>query len=225
MYNIINDFEKWVTSSENIKMNLQVNIQSLEDFSIKKELFLYNESMVKDKLLKSAVSLYLKRIEDYVKEYVTEFTFSSYSNLDDFITKTDEKTIHYFFHWFKDENIFALKEFVEKSNEEQYNLKSLYNVMRYYDYIIKDTLENKNYEATLDFLVDFIDSVMTKVEELSINKKSSINQVSSPRKIPLEKIDEQDLMAQLDEYILNELINKPKSAKKQAFSIRFLHNY
>lgn len=225
MYNIINDFEKWLTSNENTRMDLQVNIQSFEDFSIEKDLFLYNESIVKDKLLKSSINLYLKRIEDYVKNYVVEFTFSNYRNFNDLTNKTNEKTIVYFFDWFKDENLLALKSFIEKSNEGQYDLKSLYNVIRYYDYIIKDTLENQNYEATLDFLVDFIDSIMTKAEELSANKKDTTNKVGNPREIPAKKINEEDLIVQPNEYVLNELINDLKSANQQTFSIRFLYNY
>ena len=228
MNNFISDFEKWLTSSEEVKLDFQIHFQSFEEYSIEKDLFLYDENIVKNKLMKSSINLYLKRIEDYIKKYIVGFSFSAYKNFNEFSEKTNEESIVHFFDWFKDENLPNLKCFIEKSDEGRYNLKNLYNVIRYYDYIIRDTLESKNYEATLDFLVDFVQSVMTKAEELSIKRKDAVDKIEQMIKprltIPDIRINEEVLIVQPSQYTPGKLFNDLKSANKQTFSIELSSN-
>ncbi|EOD01148.1 hypothetical protein [Caldisalinibacter kiritimatiensis] len=227
MYKIINDFEKWLASNEDIKMNLEINIKSFEEYSIEKDLFLYDEYIVKDKIIKSCVTLYFKRLEEYIRKYINEFSFSNYKNLKELSSKTNVETIIYFFDWVKEENILSIKSFVKKIKERKYDSKDLYNIIRYHDYLIRDTLENNNYEATLDFLVDFFDSVKMKIEELSIEKQDisdSIFENKESNKIKLDGkiIDEKDNI-KANEYVIDKLYDDFKSAQMQTFSIKFIH--
>lgn len=224
MYSLINDFEKWLISSEEIEMNLQINIKSFEGFHIEKDLFLYGEDIVKNKLLKNVTNLYLKRIEDYVKYYITGFSFSNYKNLSDFMKENDKKIIGHFFDWFKNKNIYIFKDFISKIDGNQYDLETLYNVITYYDYLIEDTLEYENHEATLDFLIGFIDYVMIKAGESSVDKNDIVYKVCDLKEIPGYKINIEYLMDQSNEYNPRGLINDLKPANQQAFSKLFLYN-
>lgn len=170
MYNIINDFEKWLNSSDKIILDLKHDMESLYDYSIENELFFYDENMVKEKLLRNSIFMYFNRVEEYIKKYIEQFSFNSYENLNHFSKNMQELDIVYFLDWMKEENLISIKEFVEESNRDRYDVNALYNALRYYDYLIVENLENDNCESAMNFLVDFIESVMNKVKELSLQK-------------------------------------------------------
>lgn len=170
MYKIINDFEKWLNSSDEIRLDLNHEIKSLDDYLIENELFFYDKNIVKENLLINSICIYFKRIEEYIKKHVSQFSFNYYGNLNDFSKNIQELDIIYFLDWMKEENLISIKEFVEESNRDRYDVNALYNALRYYDYLIVENLENDNCESAMNFLVDFIESVMNKVKELSLQK-------------------------------------------------------
>lgn len=228
MYNIINDFEKWLNSSDEIRLDLKYDIESLDDYSINNELFFYDENMVKEKLLRNSIFMYFKRVEEYIKKYIEEFSFNSYENLNHFSKNMKELDIVYFLDWMKEENLIAIKELVKESNVDKYDINALYNALRYYDYLIVENLENDNCESAMNFLVDFIDSVMNKVNELSIQKKTKtikekIDDILN-KKPEKAKIIEDYLVIKTDQYTTNEFTNELKSADKQAFYMKLAIN-
>lgn len=228
MYNIINDFEKWLNSSDKIILDLKHDIESLDDYSIENELFFYDENMVKEKLLRNSIFMYFNRVEEYIKKYIEQFSFNSYENLNHFSKNMQELDIVYFLDWMKEENLISIKEFVEESNRDRYDVNALYNALRYYDYLIVENLENDNCESAMNFLVDFIESVMNKVNELSIQKKTKtikekIDDILR-RKTEKAKIIEDYLVIKTDQYTTNEFTNNLESADKQAFYMKLAIN-
>lgn len=164
----ISDFKRWLASEEDITINLNTNIQSLERFQIDKELFLNDNVFVGHKLARIAMNLYLKRIEDYIGVYSEGFTFGAYKNLDDFVMQTEQRVVISFLKWFKDTNLNQIELFAKEVGDGAYDARSLYNAMTYYDYLIKETIEGHNYDATLDFMVGFVRDVMSKARDLTL---------------------------------------------------------
>lgn len=228
MYNIINAFEKWLDSSDEIRLDLKYDIESLDDYSIDNELFFYDENMVKEKLLRNSIFMYFKRVEEYIKKYIDQFSFNSYENLNHFSKNMKELDILYFLDWMKEENLIAIKELVKESNVDKYDINALYNALRYYDYLIVESLESDNCESAMNFLVDFIESVMNKVNELSTQKKTKtikekIDDILK-KKPEKTKIIEDYLVIKTDQYTTNEFTNELKSADKQAFYMKLAIN-
>lgn len=167
MKKFISELENWFNSTESTEVIIQNYVDDFEEYSIDKAMFFYKESVVRDKLISMCISSYLKRLEGYVSAYIKEFTFIKYTNLKEFTESTSDKTIIYFLEWFKEENISNIEEFIKRAKDEEFDVKYLYKVIKYQDFLLKDSLENNNYEATLSFLVEFVYNVMTKTKELT----------------------------------------------------------
>lgn len=165
MNKFILNVNKWFNSDEDVKISLIDNIDGFIDYSIDTKLLLYGDYIVKQNLLNDCIRLYFNRVEQYIKVYIENFKFVNYSNFSNLTEDIDNDLILCFLEWFKEENIGMIK----KINEElkEYDVKHFYSVIKYYDFLIANSLENQNYGATLDFLVEFVYNVMDKTLELS----------------------------------------------------------
>lgn len=223
MNNFILETEKWFNSDEDAKFTIKNYLDSFEYYPIDKDMFLYDENIVREKLIRTCISSYFKKVEQYIRIYVEDFTFSNYSNFAEFSKNTEHETMTYFLEWFKEENINNIKEFAN-SSEKIYNLKHLYSVIRYYDFLVKDSLENYNYEATLDFLVDFIYNVMSKTRELT-NKEIFNDEIVASYDLSAEipeanmPINKEHLIIDSNRHIIN-IKYEIKSADKQTFLLK-----
>ncbi|MGB4313123.1 MAG: hypothetical protein WBJ17_09380, partial [Natronincolaceae bacterium] len=150
MYNLIEEFEEWVTADKKVHISIDNSIDFFEKFSIDKELFLYKYDIVSDKLIKNYNYLYLKMIEQYVGKYIEQFAFKNYSNFEEFKNANNNSVICDFLKLLHEENFPVIKDFISNVEQGLYDLKAMYNVIRYYDYLVRDTLDYNNYEATLD---------------------------------------------------------------------------
>lgn len=210
MYNLIEEFEEWVTADKKVHISIDNSIDFFEKFPIDKELFLYKYDIVADKLIKNYNYLYLKRIEQYVGKYIEQFAFENYSNFEEFKNANNNSVICDFLKLLYEENFPVIKDFISNVEQGLYDLKAMYNVIRYYDYLIGDTLDYNNYEATLDFLLDFPRGVKRKTEKLSndnhVDKGAKINILSTKTEL------EQYYVSYIEQ--LNDIL---KPANKQAF--------
>lgn len=224
MNKFILNIEKWFNSDEDVKLTFKNHIDDFGSYSIDKDIFLYDEFIVRDKLVNNCITSYFKRIEQYINIYSEKFSFNDYCNFADAIETIDNDTVMYFLEWFKEENIDNIKRFNEDSAE--YNIKHFYSVIKYYDFLINSSLENKNYEATLDFLVEFIDNIMDRTLELS-NKEiydQVVNTENIKAKVPEANvpINKEYLIVNADEHLLNNFEYKFESANQQAFLLEII---
>lgn len=225
MNNFILEVEKWFNSDENTKIIIKGNVDSFDYYPIDKDIFLYDENVAKEKLINACISTYFKNVEEYIGVYIKNFRFSNYSNFVEFTKSTDDETMIYFLEWFKEENIDNLKELF-KYQEKGYNIKHLYSVIKYYDFLVKNSLENHNYEASLDFLVDFICSVMSKSLELTDKEEYNNKELYTPYRFNADipesniTINKKDLVIDSNRNVINNLEYGLKSADKQAFLLK-----
>lgn len=219
MNKFILSIEKWFNSDGNVEINLTNHIDDFSNYSIEKKLFLYDDNIVKENLLNECIILYFNRVEQYIKVYIENFKFINYSNFSNLTEDIDNDLILCFLEWFKEENIGMIK----KINEElkEYDVKHFYSVIKYYDFLITNSLENRNYGATLDFLVGFIENVIDRTMELS--NKEIYNQVLYTENINrgvIEanlSINKEILENDFDKHILNNFEYKEGSANQQTF--------
>lgn len=229
MSKFLDEIEKWFNSENRVKILINNHIDNFEDYSINKDMFIYEESIVRNKLITTFISSYFKKIEKYIMIYEPEFTFSNYNNFQEFNKNTDNKRVIYFLEWFKEDNIPLIKKFINQVKEEKVDLKSLYDVIKYYDFLVRDSFETNNFEATLDFLIGLIRNVMTQSMELTIKARELTieenfkNDTTTSHDIELEKYylsNEEYLGITLNQLTISNLKNSFESAEKQTFLLR-----
>lgn len=225
MNELILNIEKWFNSNEDKEISFKVNKVDFDNYAIDREIFLYDEHIVREKLINDCLSSYFKRVEQYINVYIENFSFNNYSNYIETTKSIDNDTIIYFLQWFRDENINNIKRINQESKE--YNLRHFYSVIKYYDFLIKNSLENNNYESTLDFLVEFIDNIMDKT--LALSNKEIYDQVVYTEdmrfRIPEANlsINKQYLSVNSDKHLLSNFEYNPESANQQAFLLGIIN--
>ncbi|MCK9268741.1 MAG: hypothetical protein M0P14_08515 [Alkaliphilus sp.] len=213
MYNLIEEFEEWIMADKKVHINVDNSVDFFEKFPIDKELFLYKYETVAEKLTKNYIYLYLKRTEQYIGKYIKQFAFENYSNLREFKDANNNRFIYDLLKLLQEENFPVIKGLINNVGRGLYDLKAMYNVIRYYDYLIKDTLDYNNYEATLDFLLDFPHGVKRKTEKLSNDNRADKR----------AKIDIPNIVAEFAQYYMDyteQSIDILKSASEQTFFMK-----
>ena len=123
MSKVILEVEKWFNSHEHVEITIKNYVDNFENYSIEKEMFIYEDDIVRERLINTCISSYIKRLEQYIRVYMQDFNFSNYTNYDEFVEDAKDETAIYFLEWFKENNIASIKEFINKSSEKKYNLK------------------------------------------------------------------------------------------------------
>jgi len=226
MIKIINDIEQWLTSEDQVKIAINNYVENFQLYPYEKDMFFYGENVAREKIIRNCLYYYFKKIEEYVALYVADFSFSKYNNFEELANQSDNDGVVYLLKWLKEENIHEVKNFVQRANEVKYDSEFLVSIIRYYDFLIRDSMETDNHEATLDFLVEFFYNIMTKSEEFSDK-----NLEGSPQKLLAIQLDtkEVDINTSIESIVDEneqvpkiQFMNDIKSANEQTFSLKNL---
>lgn len=230
---ILWEVEKWFDSEDYTKISIHNYVDNFEKYSIDKDMFLFDENIVRDKLVSTLISSYFRKIEQYLMLYEQDFSFSNYNNFKEFVQVSKDDRVTYFLEWFKDDSIPTIKKFINEARKENYDLRHLYDVVKYYDFLVRNSFETQNYEATLDFLIGMIRNIMTQTKELTIREKEDSkigldethDYIESVISKPYNySINEKYLGIDLNQLLVNHWNSELKSACKQTFFMENLNN-
>lgn len=168
---------------------------------------------------------YFYFVQEYIRKYESNFTFSNYTNINEIKSKyTDITSIEaqVFLETIIEEGIENIESFINKINMYDYDEEGLFSIFKYYNFLIEDSVENDHIAQDV-FLIDGIVEPFKKANYSLISKDFTIENGDN-QNISI-KFDEKNnfewIISQEDKNSFNLIIENDieKSAEQQTLLI------
>jgi len=170
-YNLIANLYNWITDpciESNINIKEKSDFFNVENLKIR-ELELYTISA--DKIIAyNYIYNYLYNLQSCISKTDQSFSFSNYKNiyqLEKYISSIEDIDLLVFMDWFMEEGILNIVDFLNSLEAKLYKYEDMYNIMRYYNYLMDSSLRNES-NAMMTFLTEGSTEVFDKIEDYKI---------------------------------------------------------
>lgn len=182
MMQIIENLYNHLAGRDKGNLSLDCKYHNLSDYPLQQTLFFNDEDKVREDIFSIFIYSYISKFEKYLKSFNKEFTFS-YS-----CEYKEDEDISYYIEWLETENLNNLKTFYRFS-EDLLDVEQSFGVLKYYEFLIDNSLQRNNLDAAADFLIGAITNVIDKFEIL-LSKSSCKSNVKEEQQLLINKLIE-----------------------------------
>ncbi|ERI94196.1 hypothetical protein HMPREF1982_01208 [Clostridiales bacterium oral taxon 876 str. F0540] len=113
---------------------------------------------------------YIYNLQMYIKKFDGSFSFSNYNNiyeLSSYSESIEDIDLLVFIDWFLEEGIVKIVDFINCLELSSYKDEDMYNIMRYYNYIIDNSIKNES-DTILTFLTEGSNEIFNKLNKYMV---------------------------------------------------------
>lgn len=170
-YNLIANLYNWISdpfTDSQISIKEKSNFFNVDNLK-KHELGSYTISV--DKIMTyNYIYNYLYNLQNCISKTDKSFSFSNYKNiyqLKTYVPSIEDIDLLVFLDWFMEEGILNIVDFLNSLEAKLYNYEDMYNIMRYYNYLMDSSLKSES-NAIMTFLTEGSTEVFDKIENYKI---------------------------------------------------------
>lgn len=161
MNDLFKKLDDWLNNRNCSLLEISNKKLNIKTYNIEKDLF-FSKSKAIENVFYIFLNSYLINIQNYLKNFDSNFSFYSYLNFSDFEKRNNNEDIKDFLIWMQEENLFEISKLMSQE-KENLDPKKIMDIVKYNEFLVKTSFETENLEAVCDFLMESVNSILNKI--------------------------------------------------------------